>query len=113
GLRFLESEPEPCCLVLDLSLPDGDGELVLRRLRDRGLRSRVVVATGVVDGKRLESVAALGLDALLTKPIHLADVWGGDKSCRVCGQSEAFDREDTQHFAAPAGQPGGPPSQPG
>ncbi|MCA1686160.1 MAG: hypothetical protein LC745_09285, partial [Planctomycetia bacterium] len=30
GLRFLESEPEPCCLVLDLSLPDGDGELVLR-----------------------------------------------------------------------------------
>ena len=85
GLRCLDTEPEPCCLVLDLGLPDGDGEAVLRQVRDKGFRTRVVVATGVVDQGRLKALAELGLDALLTKPIDLADVWSGEKACRVCG----------------------------
>lgn len=83
GLALLESEPEPCCLVLDLDLPDGHGEEVLRRLREKGLRTRVVVCSGSMDDERLRRVAALSPDALLTKPVTLSDVWSG--LCRVCG----------------------------
>jgi len=97
GLMALETEPEPCCLVLDLGLPDGDGEAVLKRVRDKGYQTRVVVATGVVDGERLRSVSGLSPDALLSKPIDLADVWSGDVVCRVCGQNPG------ERTTAPAG----------
>ncbi len=87
GLRLLDAGPEPCCLVLDLGLPDGDGEVVLKRVRDKGYSTRVVVATGVVDGDRLRAVAGLKPDALLIKPIALTDVWSADVVCRVCGKA--------------------------
>lgn len=86
ALSLLDTGPEPCCLVLDLGLPDGDGEVVLKQVREKGYKTRVVVATGVVDGERLKTVAGLNPDALLSKPIALTDVWSGDVVCRVCGQ---------------------------
>src|SRR3954452_5810848 len=75
GLRAIESVREPCCLVLDLNLPDGNGETVLQRVRELGLRSRVVVGTGVVERARLLAVAALEPDKVLIKPYDLAEVW--------------------------------------
>jgi DNA-binding response OmpR family regulator len=82
GLRLLNTQPEPCCLVLDLNLPDGRGEDILQKVRDMGLRTRVVVATGIIDPERKKLVSELAPDALLTKPIVLPDVWTGE--CRVC-----------------------------
>jgi CheY-like chemotaxis protein len=69
---------EPDVLVLDLSLPDGRGEEVLRRVRQAGLKTRVVVTTGVDDEERLAAVRALRPDALLLKPVGVSDV------CRAC-----------------------------
>jgi CheY-like chemotaxis protein len=82
GLALLETEPEPCCLLLDLDLPDGHGETVLERVREKNLRTRVVVSTGSMDQARLTLVAGLKPDALLTKPITMNDVW--HDFCRVC-----------------------------
>ena len=70
GLAGLD--PAPDCLILDLDLPDGDGEAILRRVRDAGLKTRVVVTTGSATSGTLE---ALRPEALLTKPFNVADVW--------------------------------------
>ncbi len=72
-------DPPPDCVVLDLMLPDGDGETVLRRVREENLPSRVIVTTGCEDSRRLCALASLQPEALLRKPIDLTDV------CNACG----------------------------
>jgi DNA-binding response OmpR family regulator len=76
GLALLDAEPD--CVVLDLMLPDGDGEAVLRRVRDAGLQTRVVVTTATGDEARLEQVRQLGAAAVLRKPVDVEEV------SRVC-----------------------------
>src|SRR3954452_16039164 len=62
-------DPPPDCLLLDLQLPDGDGEEILRKVREDGLPTRVVVNTGIGDPARLGEVAGLHPDSLLRKPL--------------------------------------------
>ncbi len=76
GLTGLEATPD--CLLLDLMLPDGDGESILRAARLAGLAARVVIVTGIDDSGRLEALARLGFDSLLQKPVTL------DELCRAC-----------------------------
>lgn len=78
GLELLRLAPD--CVILDLMLPDGDGEMILRSVRRSGLRTKVAVATGTGDEGRLASLRELGPDALLRKPIHLEEV------SRLCGE---------------------------
>src|SRR4051794_23230779 len=82
ALASLDSEPEPCCLILDLTLPDGDGTAVLERVRAKGHKTRVAVCTGSIDLAQLRAVALLRPDAMLPKPIRLPDVW--TEPCHVC-----------------------------
>src|SRR5262245_23527370 len=60
GIEALGGEPE--CVILDLMLPDGDGEAVLQQVRERGMPTRVVVASGVGDASRLEAAGRMGAD---------------------------------------------------
>ncbi|MEO6809838.1 MAG: response regulator [Isosphaeraceae bacterium] len=76
GLARLDPPPE--CLVLDLMLPDGDGETILRKVRDDCLPTRVVVNTGTHDPDRLSAVSELKPEALLQKPIDI------EQLCQVC-----------------------------
>ncbi|HEX8200447.1 MAG TPA: response regulator [Isosphaeraceae bacterium] len=76
GLASLASRPD--CIVLDLMLPDGEGEEVLRRVRDAGLRTRVVVTTATGDEDRLARILQLGPAAVLRKPVDVAEI------CRLC-----------------------------
>jgi CheY-like chemotaxis protein len=72
ALAALEAGPDPECVVLDLMLPDGAGEAVLRRLREAGSGARVVISTATADPGRLDAVWRLGPAATLSKPIDLA-----------------------------------------
>jgi two-component system response regulator BasR len=65
---LLDRDPEPAALILDLTLPDGSGEAVLRRARAAGLATHVAVCTGSTDPGLIMRVRALRPDLLLIKP---------------------------------------------
>lgn len=71
GLAQLD--PPPDCVILDLMLPDGEGEIILRKIRGDRLPIRVAICTGVHDPGRFGALAGLGPDALLRKPVEVAD----------------------------------------
>jgi CheY-like chemotaxis protein len=74
GLASLASAPD--CVILDLSLRDGKGETVLRKIRQDQLPVRVVaVVTGEDDPIRLGQVAGLKPDLLVKKPIDWELIW--------------------------------------
>jgi DNA-binding response OmpR family regulator len=60
--------------VLDLMLPDGGGEAVLKQLRERSSALPIAVTTGVSDGDRIAALLKLRPTVLLRKPIALADL---------------------------------------
>ena len=72
GRAMLDSEPR--CIVLDLMLPDGSGEAILRRVRQAHPATRVVVATGSGDEARLESVRGLRPEAVVRKPFEMNEM---------------------------------------
>ena len=61
-------------VVLDLMLPDGDGIVVLEKIRAANADCRVVVTTGMSDPERLKKVRALRPEAILMKPIDLREL---------------------------------------
>src|SRR4051812_27621938 len=65
GLSLLEESPPPNSLLLDLDLPDGPGEAILRKVRRDGLPVRVAVCSGTGDPDRWNSVQDLDPEALL------------------------------------------------
>ena len=71
GLALLD--PPPDCVILDLMLPDGGGEAILRRVRDEKFKTYVAVCTGMIDPARLAVVEGLGPETLMRKPISLVE----------------------------------------
>ena len=65
---------EPDFLLLDLMLPDGEGEQVLKHIRSRGLRTKVVLSTAVHDRVRLRALASLKPDRIQLKPLNFLDL---------------------------------------
>jgi two-component system OmpR family response regulator len=61
----------PKVILLDLMLPDGTGDVVLRRIRAENLSTRVVVTTAVIDSEILKQVRALNPFAMMQKPLDL------------------------------------------
>ena len=80
AMAFLDHGLVPDCLVLDLALPDGDGEEILKRVRGDGLKTRVAVCTGTHDQAKLTSVRSMHPNGLLVKPIDLAEL---EKVCNL------------------------------
>ncbi|MDT0499080.1 response regulator [Algiphilus sp. W345] len=70
GGEFLDSpiDETASCLVLDLNMPQMDGETVLRHLRERGSRLPVLVITADRSGAQLERLRRLGVYEVLQKP---------------------------------------------
>jgi DNA-binding response OmpR family regulator len=65
---------EPSWVILDLMLPDGDGEQILETIRESGSGTRVVVTTGVFDEQRLRALKDLAPHAVLIKPINVREL---------------------------------------
>ena len=64
-----ESDP-PDLLLLDLSLPDGDGLEVARSLKKSGVRPKATVAlTGRDDPESLRRCSSEGVTAVMVKPV--------------------------------------------
>jgi len=72
GLAHLT--PAPDCVVLDLILPDGEGEDILREIRRRNLPSCVIICTGAEEPDRIMALQRLGPQAVLTKPIRFEEI---------------------------------------
>jgi DNA-binding response OmpR family regulator len=72
GLHLLQTRPT--CIILDLSLPEGCGEALLREVRESGLPARIVVCTVILDPNRLAGVRTLRPDGLFQKPIDVEEV---------------------------------------
>src|SRR4051794_1703823 len=64
ALGALSLDP-PDWLILDLFLPDGDGEEVLRWVREAGLNVRVAVTSGILDSQRAVSLRKWKPDILM------------------------------------------------
>jgi DNA-binding NtrC family response regulator len=89
GMEWINQGHEPCCLILDLNLPDGRGEWVLQLAREKGLRTYVAVCTGVTDEDRLKLVESLKPDAVLMKPITASQLW--NDVCRISDMHASTD----------------------
>jgi DNA-binding response OmpR family regulator len=74
GLARIEDDLD--CVILDLRLPDGDGETILRKIRATRPGLRVAVLTAESDPERLRRVGALEPDVLLRKPLDPAELVG-------------------------------------
>ncbi|SIO36689.1 Response regulator receiver domain-containing protein [Singulisphaera sp. GP187] len=62
-------DPPPDWILLDLWLSDGDGEDVLRHVREAGIPSHVAVISAGLDPERIASLEPLKPDLMLPKPI--------------------------------------------
>jgi signal transduction histidine kinase/ActR/RegA family two-component response regulator len=69
----LAREHRPMLILLDLNLPDMDGEDVLRRLRDDPRTSRipVVIVSADASQRQVQRLLSTGASAYLTKPIDV------------------------------------------
>jgi CheY-like chemotaxis protein len=67
-------ELRPDALLLDLTLPDGDGLDVLRAVLDDGARPVAVALTGHDDPETAARCRAAGCHAVLVKPVRAADL---------------------------------------
>ena len=69
GLAALH--PTPACVLLDLMLPDGD--VILDKIRDDHIRTRLVALTTAMDNPaRLDEVSRRRPEVLIQKPINAA-----------------------------------------
>ena len=70
GLRLLSHSPD--WILLDLMLPDGDGDTILQHIRAHRLPLKEIVTTAVNDPARLDRIHALRPEQVMKKPLDLA-----------------------------------------
>lgn len=74
AVRLGESAPADV-MLLDLSLPDGDGLEIMHRLRARGSLPKVTLAmTGHSDAKSRRNCLDAGCADVLLKPVPIAEL---------------------------------------
>lgn len=78
GLVGIDDAPH--ALILDLNLPDGGGEVILREIRRRSSRTKVAVCSGTLDARQIAAVQTLRPELFLCKPIDFGSL---DRMCRA------------------------------
>ena len=97
------AEHRPSLVLLDLHLPDMNGEEILRKLRERRDEPQPYVAVLTADASTVQRqrLLALGANAYLTKPLSVADILTLLDSTLGSGLESAV-------FSRPGTVPGGP-----
>ena len=85
SMNYLWSAPD--FVLLDLMLPDGDGAQVLEHIRKNGLRSEVVVVTGVTEPAWHKRVERLHPRQVLRKPVNVGEILSGLGNPGVIGSA--------------------------
>lgn len=92
ALDYLENAAEsPDLIITDLSMPNLDGEGLLKALRDQHVATPVIVMSAMLDARTVCEYRAWGASALLHKPISPPDLF------RTV--TEAFERAAKAHTA--------------
>ncbi len=68
ALAALDGRPD--WIIMDPALPDGDGEDVLRAVREAGFDTRVAIIAGDLPSDVFARLSSLEPDLLVTKPIE-------------------------------------------
>ncbi len=74
GVRRSLKEGDYRCLLLDLGLPDGDGLLLVRRLREQGDDIPIIIITARHEVEKRVQALELGADDYLQKPYSLDEL---------------------------------------
>ncbi len=74
GIRSVLREGDYRCLLLDLGLPDGDGLLLVRRLREQGDDIPIIIITAREEVEKRVAALELGADDYLQKPYSLDEL---------------------------------------
>jgi len=70
-IAFLEAESLPDLILLDMSLPDGEGLSILEHLQERRLLTQTRIIAMSSDEEYSTHVAAFGVKQFFAKPINL------------------------------------------
>lgn len=81
-------DPPPDWILLDLWLSDGDGQDVLRYVREAGISSHVAVISAGLDPERIASLEPLRPDLMIPKPISFEKLLEACRSTHSVGRSE-------------------------
>ncbi len=73
GLAMLEHGPPPDLVLLDLGLPDGDGQALLAALRRRASTPVIVISARDADRQKIALLDA-GADDYLVKPFSIGEL---------------------------------------
>ncbi len=74
-LELVRARPSRFDLVLlDLTMPEMDGEETFNRLREIAPNTRVMLNTGFIEQHRLERMMAAGLAGFLRRPYQPAEI---------------------------------------
>lgn len=69
GLQLVEQQ-QPDVVVMDLKMPGMDGDEVLKRIRDKHLKTKVIIVTAYDDGTTRDRLLTLGAFAHFEKPLQ-------------------------------------------
>ncbi|AGA24587.1 response regulator [Singulisphaera acidiphila] len=81
-------DPPPDWILLDLWLSDGDGQDVLRYVREVGIPSHVAVISAGLDPERVASLEPLRPDLMIPKPISFEKLLEACQSTHSASRSE-------------------------
>jgi DNA-binding response OmpR family regulator len=74
GLAAVDAS-DPDWVIVDLWLPDGDGEELVRHVREGGRRCWIAVVSGVLDPDRVARFREWKTDVVMSKPIDFVKLY--------------------------------------
>ncbi len=88
GKQAIETarKQNPDLILLDMVLPDIDGETVLRRIRKAGIQSEVIVVSAVGQESVIKRCEKIGVSGYIIKPFNDEELIEKIRSCIVSEQ---------------------------